>query len=147
MTVLYASTCHVAYQVLAIALNSELEPDHPELKLPAPKFQLSRPGQNGPATVMASRLTNKRMRSGRVPVARNRIRSRTKLSFCSSRFSSRKAVALGLLWRFRGRVENEIGKGGNLGTILRTVRCLLVSCGSVDVSQTIQTVRLSKLGR
>ena len=40
VTVLYASTCHVAYQVLAIALNSELEPDHPELKLPALNFHV-----------------------------------------------------------------------------------------------------------
>ena len=31
---------HVAYQVLAIALNSELEPDHPELKLPALNFHV-----------------------------------------------------------------------------------------------------------
>ena len=50
---------------------------------------------------------------------------------------------MGPLWRLRGRVENEIGRMGNLGTILRTVRCWLVSCGSVGMTQTTQTVRLS----
>ena len=49
---------------------------------------------------------------------------------------------LGALWRFRGRVENEIGKGGNLGTILVAAQCLSAPRGSVDVTQMAQASRL-----
>ena len=92
----------------------------PELKYCVPVFQAGRPAQNQPAVAMASRLPGKLMRSGRVPAAQNRIRSCTKSSFCSSRFSGCKAVALGALQRVRGMDENEIGRRGGLRAILLT---------------------------
>ena len=145
INLLDSPAARVAYESLALASNSVSEPDRIDLKLPAPKFHSSRPAQNQPATVMAWRLPNERIRSGRVPAARNRIRSRTKSSFCGCRILGCKALALRELQRFRGRVENEIGKGGNLGTILVAVRCLLVSRSTVDVSQITQTSRLGRV--
>ena len=94
---------------------------------------------------MAWRLTSELMRSGRVPASQPCIRSRTKSSFCGCRFSGCKAVALGPLWRFRGRSENEIERRGGLRTILNTVHGLSVSRGTVDVSQTTQTSRLGRV--
>ena len=119
--------------------NSALERDHPELKYCVPVFQSSRPGKNGSATVVAWRLRSERIQAGLVPIARNRVRSRTKSSFCECQFSGRKAMALGARWRFRVRVENEIGKGGNLGKILRTVRFLLASCDTVRTTRITRT--------
>ena len=52
-------------------------------------------------------------------------------------------MALEARWRFRGMGENEIEIRGGLRTILNTVHGLLVSRGTVDVSQIAQTVRLS----
>ena len=142
MTVLYASACRIAYESLAFALNSVSEPDRLNLKDCAPVFQSSRPAQNGSATAMASRLTSERVRSGRVPAAQNRIRSRTKSSFCECRIWDCNAVFLGALWRFWDRVENEIGKRRGLGAILNAVQCLSAPRGSVDVTQMAQASRL-----
>ena len=55
--------------------------------------------------------------------------------------------ALAAVRRFRSRVENEIGRMGNLGTIFNTVHGSLVSCGTVGVAQTTQTSRLGRVVR